>query len=244
MGYAILSHAMNKQENKKTDSATLDGAALKLVRPAGNDTIDAAAVALDALAIAATGLLEARRELEKAEAEAMKNGANLAARIKDAADRLHKEAEKRRTSADAYNGAVSGKCLEVARIHPEINGVLPALMQYATGEVKIDGAVTTLFNGWVREIKPKVTDANRAALAAFKPVRRNPPDTSALEVPDAVAGAFARLDAARTRYETACRTLADALYVCRDCNAALAAEAATEAESVKRALELQAERDA
>ena len=55
---------MNKQENKKTDSATLDGAALKLVRPAGNDTIDAAAVALDALAIAATGLLEARRELE------------------------------------------------------------------------------------------------------------------------------------------------------------------------------------
>ena len=235
---------MNKQENKKTDSATLDGAALKLVRPAGNDTIDAAAAALDALAIAATGLLEARRELEKAEAEAMKNGANLAARIKDAADRLHKEAEKRRTSADAYNGAVYGKCLEVARIHPEINGVFPALMQYATGEVKIDGAVTTLFNGWVREIEPKVTDANRAALAAFKPVLRNPPDTSALEVPDAVAGSFARLDAARTRYETACRTLADALYVCRDCNAALAAEAATEAESVKRALELQAERDA
>ena len=210
---------MKKQNTTKTESATLDGAAWKLIRCVGNPTIDAAAVALDALAIAAAEYGTAKLELENAEAEAAKCGAELAERIKGVAGRLRAEADRRRADADAYGAGVSEKCLAVAKIHPAINGVLHALMQYATGE-------------------------NRAAVAAFRPVRRNPPDTSALEVPDAVAGAFARLEAARTRYETACRTLADALYVCRDCNAALAAEAATEAESVKRALELQAERDA
>ncbi len=236
---------MKKLSNiRKTESATLDGAAWKLIRCVGNPTIDAAAVALDALAIAVAEHGAAKIELDKAEAEAAKCGAELAERIKGVAGRLRAEADRRRADADAYGAGVSEKCLQVAKIHPMINGVLSALMQYATGEVKIDGAATALINGWPREFTPEVSDANRAAVAAFKPVRRNPPDTSALEVPDAVAGAFARLEAARTRYETACRTLADALYVCRDCNAALAAEAATEAESVKRALELQAERDA
>ncbi len=236
---------MKKQENmKKTDPATLDGAAWKLIRCVGNPTIDAAAVALDALAIAVAEHGAAKIELDKAEAEAAKCGAELAERIRGAADRLRAEADRRRDDAEAYAAGVSEKCLQVAKIHPMINGVLSALMQYATGEVKIDGAAMALINGWPREFTPEVTDANRAAVAAFKPVRRNPPDTSALEVPDAVAGAFTRLESARTRYETACRTLADALYVCRDCNAALAAEAETEAESVKRALELQVERDA
>lgn len=242
---AILLPAMKKQGNiRKTDPATLDGAAVRLIRCVGNPTIDAAAVALDALAIAAAEYGTAKLELENAEAEAAKCGAEIAERIKAVADRLRAEADRRRADADAYGAGVSEKCLQVAKIHPMINGVLSALMQYATGEARIDGAVTALINGWPREFTPEVTDANRAAVAAFKPVRRNPPDTSALEVPDAVAGAFARLEAARTRYDTACRTLADALYVSRDCNAALADEAATEAESVKRALELQAERDA
>lgn len=235
---------MKKQNTTKTESATLDGAAWKLIRCVGNPTIDAAAVALDALAIAAAEYGTAKLELENAEAEAAKCGAELAERIKGVAGRLRAEADRRRADADAYGAGVSEKCLAVAKIHPAINGVLHALMQYATGEARIDGAATALINGFPREFVPEITDANRAAVAAFRPVRRNPPDTSALEVPDAVAGAFARLEAARTRYETACRTLADALYVCRDCNAALAAEAATEAESVKRALELQAERDA
>lgn len=235
---------MKKLSNtRKTESATFDGVAWKAVQAVGNPTIDAAAVALDALAIAVAEHGAAKIELDKAEAEAAKCGAELAERIKGVAGRLRAEADRRRADADAYGEAVASKCVEVAKIHPGISGEIFLLRKYAAGEARI-GEPATYFNGWEKEYVPEVTDANRAAVAAFKPVRRNPPDTSALEVPDAVAGAFARLDAARTRYETACRTLADALYVCRDCNAALAAEAATEAESVKRALELQAERDA
>ena len=49
---------------------------------------------------------------------------------------------------------------------------------------------------------------------------------------------------ARTRYETACRALLDALAVCEGCNAALSAEAAIEAETVEKAAAIQAERDA
>ncbi len=235
---------MKKVNTKKTETATLDGAAWKLVQAVGNPTIDAAAVALDALAIAVAEHGAAKIELEKAEAEAAKCGAELAERIRGVAGRLRAEADRRRADADAYSEAVASKCVEVSRLHPKLNGELFGLRQYATGEAAIDRPAQTFMNGFPREFTPEVSDANRAAVAAFRPVRRNPPDTSALEVPDAVAGAFARLDAARTRYDTACRTLADALYVSRDCNAALADEAATEAESVKRALELQAERDA
>ena len=161
-GKCYTGAAMKKQVNmKKTDPATLDGAAWKLVQPVGNPTIDAAAVALDALAIAAAEYGTAKLELEKAEAEAAKCGAEIAERIKAAADRLRAEADRRRADADAYAAGVSEKCLQVAKIHPAINGVLPALMQYATGEVKIDGAATALINGWPREFTPEVTDANR-----------------------------------------------------------------------------------
>ena len=86
---------------------------------------------------------------------------------------------------------------------------------------------------------------NRAALAAFKPLRRNPPDTSALRVSaGAEAAPFSGLIAARARYETACQALADTLKICEDALSALAAEADAEAGSVEKAAAIQAQRDA
>lgn len=229
--------------NERKNAVTFDGAAWKAVQAADNGTIRSGADALDALAIVAGEWLEARQALEKAETEAAAAGKRGVAAIKAVADRLREAAEKRTAEHEAYTRAVSEKCYEVAKIHPDLSGNLPPLMQYATGEARIDGPAT-YFHGWVKNYVPEVTDANRASMAAFKPVRRNPPDTSALRIPDDVASPFSALAEARTRYETACRALLDALSVCEGCNAALAAEAAIEAETIEKAAAIQEERDA
>ncbi len=229
--------------NERKNAVTLDGAAWKAVQAADNGTIRSGADALDALAIVAGEWLEAQQALEKAETEAAAAGKRGVAAIKAVADRLREAAEKRAADAGAYGEAVASKCCEVAKIHPDLAGNIVPLMQYATGEARI-GEPAKYFNGWAKDYVPEVTDANRAAMAAFKPVRRNPPDTSALRIPDDVASPFSALAEARTRYETACRALLDALSVCEGCNAALAAEAAIEAETVEKAAAIQEERDA
>ena len=228
---------------EKKNAVTLDGAAWKAVQAADNGTIRSGADALDALAIVAGEWLEARQALEKAEAEAAAVGKRGVAAIKAVADRLREEAEKRAADTNEYGEAVSMRCVEVAAIHPDLSGNFPSLMKYATGETAINKPVE-YFNGWVKEYVPHVTDKNRAAMAAFRPVRRALPDTSAIRVPDDVASTFSALAKARTRYETACSALADALFVCEGCNAALAAEAAIEAETIEKAVAIQAERDA
>ena len=230
-------------KTKKKSAVTLDGAAWKAVKAAGNETIRGAADAMEVLALAAGEWLEARQALEKAEAEAAAAGKRGVAAIKAAADRLRETAEKRTAEHDAYMLAVSGKCYEVADIHPDLSGNIPPLMRYATGEVRI-GEPTTYFNGWVKDYVPEVTDENRAAMDAFRPVRRTPPDTSAIRIPDGVASIFSALAEARTRYRTACNVLADALAVYESNEAALSAEVETEAETVENAAAIQAERDA
>ena len=229
--------------NERKSAVTFDGAAWKAVKAADNGTIRSGADALDALAIVAGEWLEAQQALEKAEAEAAAAGKRGVAAIKSVADRLREAAEKRTAEHEAYTRAVSEKCYEVAKIHPDLSGNLPPLMQYATGEARIDGPAK-YFNGWMKDYVPEVTDANRASMAAFKPVRRNPPDTSALRIPDDVASPFSALAEARTRYRTACNVLADALAVYESNEAALSAEVETEAETVENAAAIQAERDA
>ena len=230
------------KNEKKT--GTLDGAAWKAVKAADNGTINTAAEAADALSIAAGEWLEARLAVEKAEADAAAAGKRGVAAIKAVADRLRGEVEKRRKAADTYGEELFAKEAEVAALHPDLCGVLSALIPYATGEVKIDKPLTYIA-GYEREYAPEVTSANRAALAAFKPLRRNPPDTSALRVSaGAEAAPFSGLIAARTRYETACQALADTLKICEDALSALAAEADAEAGSVEKAAAIQAQRDA
>ena len=248
MAYVILA-AMEQQaqrSNMKNEikTATLDGVAWKAVKAADNGTINTAAEAADALSIAAGEWLEARLAVEKAEADAAAAGKRGVAAIKAVADRLHDKIKKRKKATDAYGEELFAKEAEVATLHPGLCGVLAALMQYATGEVKIDKPLAYIdLTG--REYVPEVTDENRAALAAFKPLRRNPPDTSALRVSvGAEAAPFSGLIAARTRYETACQALADTLKIYEDALSALAAEADAEAESVEKALAIQAERDA
>ena len=233
---------MTKQTDNKQNPATLDGAAWKAVRCAGNGTIDNAAVALDALAVAMRGWSDARRELADAEAEAAKSCEGSAAEVNNVADRLRGEADRRRAEADAHTTAVAEKCLEAAKLHPVLSGNLPSLMQYATGEVGIDKPVMYLFGG-MREYVPEVTDANKSAFSAFRPVLRNPPDTSALAVPDTLAAAFVRMAEARERYDAACKTLADTLAMFRDSSADLTEEAEVEAESVAEAVRIQRERN-
>ena len=237
---------MKKQVNmKKTESATLlDGAALKAVTPAGNDTIGDAAVGLDALALALREWCEARRELDRAEADVAKRGEAIAAEVKSAAVRLRGEADRRRAEADAYAEAVNAKCVQVAALHPALTGHLLSLRQYATGEYPVDKPVP-IYNLGGREYVPKVNDDNRAALAAFKPVRRNPPDTSALRLlAEATLAPVRALCDARARYEAACQKLADVRCVSDDSGAALAAATEAEAVSVEKAVAIQAERDA
>lgn len=237
---------MKKQLNtKKTKSATLDGAAWKAVTPAGNDTIGDAAVGLDALALALREWCDARRELDRAEADVAKRGDAIAAEVKSAAVRLRGEADRRRAEADAYTEAINAKCVEVAALHPALTGHMLSLRQYATGEYPVDKPVP-IYNLGGREYVPRVNDDNRAALAAFKPVRRNPPDTSALQLPPAEAtlAPVRALCDARARYEAACRKLADVRCVSDDSGAALAAAIEAEAASVEKALATQAERDA
>ena len=233
---------MTKTAHTKQDAPALDGAAWKAVRQVGNGTIDNAAIALDALAVAMRGWGDARRELADAEAEAAKSCEGCAAEASRIADRLRGEADRRRAEADAHTTAVCEKCYEVAKLHPQLTGNLPPLMQYAAGEVGIDKPVTCL-HGAAREYVPEVTDANRDALAAFKPVLRNPPDTSALAVSDGLAAAFVRMAEARERYDAACKTLADALAMFRDSSADLTEEAEVEAESVAEAVRIQRERN-
>jgi len=233
---------MTNQSENKTDSATLDGAAWKSVKCAGNATIDNAAVALDALAVAMRGWCEARRELAEAEEDAMECCESICAEVESAADRLRGEADKRRADADAHTAAVQAKCCEVAKLHPSLAGNVVPLMQYATGEAAIASPVTYI-HGNVREYVPEVTDANKDALAAFQPVRRTSPDTSALEVPAALPGAFSRMAEARKKYGDACRVLTDTMAMFRDSQADLADETATEAESIKKAFAIQRDRD-
>lgn len=230
------------KNEKKT--GTLDGAAWKAVKAADNGSITNVAEAADALSIAAGEWLEARLAVEKAEAAAVAAGKRGVAAIKAVADRLRGEVEKRRKASDAYGEELFAKEAEVAALHPDLCGVLAALIPYATGEVRIDKPLTYII-GYEREYVPEVTDANRAALAAFKPLRRNPPDTSAIRVSAAEeAATFSGLIAARTRYETACQALADTLKIYEDTSSTLAAEADAEAESVEKAAAIQAQRDA
>lgn len=230
----------------KTDkkTITLDGEALKALKAADNGTINAAAEAGSALSIAADEWIEARLAMEKAEEAAAATGKRSIAAIKAVADSLRGEAEKRGKAITAYSEELIAKEYEVAVIYPELNGVLAALKPYAVGEVGIDKPLTYAI-GWERKFVPNVTDANRAAIAAFKPLRRNVPDTSAIRVSaGAEAATFSGLIAARKRYETACQALADTLEIYEGAEAALAAEADDEAESVEKAAAIQAERDA
>lgn len=230
----------------KTDkkTITLDGEALKALKAADNGTINAAAEAGYALSIAADEWIEARLAMEKAEEAAAATGKRSIAAIKAVADSLRGEAEKRGKAITAYSEELIAKEYEVAVIYPELNGVLAALKPYAVGEVGIDKPLTYAI-GWERKFVPNVTDANRAAIAAFKPLRRNVPDTSAIRVSaGAEAATFSGLIAARKRYETACQALADTLEIYEGAEAALAAEADDEAESVEKAAAIQAERDA
>ena len=230
------------KNEKKT--GTLDGAAWKAVKAADNGSITNVAEAADALSIAAGEWLEARLAVEKAEAAAVAAGKRGVAAIKAVADRLRGEVEKRKKASDAYGEELFAKESEVAALHPELSGILAALIPYATGEVRIDKPLTYII-GYEREYVPEVTDANRAALAAFKPLRRNPPDASAIRVSAAAeAATFSGLIAARTRFETACQALADTLKIYEDTSSTLAAEADAEAESVEKAAAIQAQRDA
>ena len=235
--------AMTKKPIDRNQVPALDGGAWKAVRPVGNDLVDNAAVALDALAVAVRGWCAAKQELSDAEAEASKCGETVAAEAGATADRLRGEAERRRGEADAYAEAVSVKCCEVARIHPGLSGAMLPLRQYATGETPVDKPMQFCHPCGVREFIPEVTDANRAAMAAFAPVLRNPPDTSALAVSDGLAAAFTRMAEARERYDAACKTLVDALVMFRDSKADLVEEAEVETESVAEAVRIQRERN-
>lgn len=230
----------------KTDkkTITLDGEALKALKAADNGTINTAAEAGYALSIAADEWIEARLAMEKAEEAAAATGKRSIAAIKAVADSLRGEAEKREKATDAYYSELFVKEYEVAALYPELSGILQALGKYASGEIKIDKPLTETdysFRGYV----PNVTDANRAAIAAFKPLRCNVPDTSAIRVSaEAEAATFSGLIAARKRYETAYQALADTLKIYEDVSSALAVEADAEAVSVEKAAAIQAERDA
>ena len=230
----------------KTDkkTITLDGEALKALKAADNGTITAAAEAGYALSIAADEWIEARLAMEKAEEAAAATGKRSIAAIKAVADSLRGEAEKRGKAITAYGDELMAKEYEVAVIYPELNGVFFALRRYAVGEVGIDKPMQHIDpagHGFV----PEITDANRAAIAAFKPLRRNVPDTSAIRVSaGAEAATFSGLIAARKRYETACQALADTLEIYEGASSALAAEADAETESAEKAAAIQAERDA
>lgn len=234
--------ARTKTKAKKTDG-TLDGAALKIVKAADNSIIEATAESVGVLSVVASEWMEARQALRKAEAEAAAIGRRGVAAIEAVAERLYGEAKRRKDAAATYGEAIAVKCCEVAKLHPEINGMIPALMQYAKGEIGITEPVSFV-HGWVREYKPEVTNKNRAALAAFRPVRCDPPDTSAIRLAvGAEVECLARLSSARARYETACRSLADALKVYESCKDALDEEADAEAKSIEKAAAAQAERD-
>ena len=231
---------MKKQALKKHDArVALDGAAWNAVRPVANGTIDAAAVALRALAAAMRGWIDARRELADAEADAAKTCDIDAAEAANIAERLRAEADTRRAEADNFNASVTGKCIEVARLHPALAGLPLPLRLYATGEVRIADPVPTMRG----EYTPETTDANRAAFDAFRPVLRNAPETDALAIPQELAGATFRMAEARALYDAACKALDDAIAMFRDARADLAEEAEVEVESVAEAVRIQTGRD-
>lgn len=231
-----------KTKAKKLDG-TLDGVAWKIVDAADNSLIKATAESIGVLSVVASEWMEARRALQKAEADAAAIGNRGVAAIRAVADRLCGESRRRVDSATTYNEAVTAKCCEVAKLYPEINGMIAALMQYAKGEIGITEPVAFV-HGWAREYKPEVTSKNRAALAAFRPVRCDPPDTSAIRLAiGAEIENLARFAAARERYEMACRSLVDALKVYEDCKGALDEEADAEAKSIEKATAVQSERD-
>lgn len=234
--------AKTKIKAKKIDG-TLDGVALKIVKAADNSIIEATAESVGVLSVVASEWMEARKALRKAEADAAAIGSHGVETIEAVAESLHGEAERRTDAAATYGEAVAAKCCEVAKLYPEINGIIVALMPYAKGEIGITEPVSFV-NGWVREYKPEVTNKNRAALAAFRPARCDPPDTSAIRLAVvAEIESLARLTSARERYETACRSLADALRVYRSCKEALDEEADAEAKSIEKATAVQVERD-
>lgn len=148
--------AKTKTKAKKTDG-TLDGAAFNIVKAADNSIIDATAESVGVLSVVASEWMEARQALRKAEAEAAAIGRRGVAAIEAVAERLCGEAKRRKDAAVTYSEAITAKCCEVAKLYPEINGMISALMRYARGEIGITEPVSFV-HGWVREYKPEVTN--------------------------------------------------------------------------------------
>ena len=181
-------------------------------------------------------------ELERVTAEVRVSVNYDVADMRDAAERLRREAERRRAELEAYGEAVGKKRTEVEKIHPKLAGVIQALTPYATGEIGITDPVDTC-DMILRTFVPEVTDANAKAIEDFKPVRRSPPDTAAIRK-TVNTGAISRLVEAQARYETACRKLADAMKDHIDRRGKLLLEANKEQKSVEAAVALQNKRDA
>ena len=225
---------------EKATETTLDGMAWKSVNTVDNAAIDAAAESLEALSAATEEWAAAKRELERVITEVRVSVNYDVADMKDAAERLRREAEKRRAELEAYGEAVAEKRAEVAKIHPKLTGVIQALTPYATGEIGITDPVDT-HDMILQTFAPEVTDAK--AIEDFKPVRRSPPDTAAIRK-TVNTGAISRLVEAQARYETACRKLADAIKDHIDRRGKLLLEANKEQKSVEAAVALQNKRDA
>lgn len=230
---------------QKATQKTIDGAAWKLVKPVDNAAIDATAESLDALSAATEEWFAAERELHRITVEVNVSVNYDAADMRDAAERLRREAKKRRAESDAYNEAVMDKMAEVEKIHPEIAGTIQAITPYATGEIEITNPVEYMHGPILRSFAPEVTDANAKAIKDFKPVRRAPPDCAVIrKTAYTHTGAIFRFVEARARHEAACRKLAEAMKAYIDHMTPLLLEANKEQKSVEAAVALQSKRDA
>lgn len=227
---------------EKATETTLDGMAWKTVNTVDNAAIDAAAESLEALSAATEEWAAAKRKLDNITLEVNVSINYDIADMRDAAERLRREAEKRRAELEAYGEAVGKKRAEVEKIHPKLAGVIQALTPYATGEIGITDPVDTC-DMILQTFVPEVTDANAKAIKDFKPVRRSPPDTAAIRK-TVYTDAISRLVEAQARYETACRKLADAIKDHIDRRGKLLLEANKEQKSVEAAVALQNKRDA
>ena len=227
---------------EKATETTLDGMAWKTVNTVDNAAIDAAAESLEALSAATEEWAAAKRKLHIITLEVNVSINYDAADMRDAAERLRREAERRRAELEAYGEAVGKKRTEVEKIHPKLAGVIQALTPYATGEIGITDPIEYVHGPILRTFAPEVTDASAKAIEDFEPVRRSPPDTAAIRK-TVNTGAISRLVEAQARYETACRKLADAMKDHIDRRGKLLLEANKEQESVEAAVALQNKRD-
>jgi len=235
-----------KKANDTPITTLLDGTSARELNPASVRTITEAADALDALATAAHEWNAARTKLKATEdnvADIIKKSGTAAVRA--IGDRLREEIATRAAADEKYNEDVWENCYKVAAIHKGIPVQPFGLRGWADGSTPIDKPLP-YFNGvTASEYPATITDENREAIAAFKPVLKAAPDTSALYVVDTpISAAVRELEVARARCERANAYLTNAYTRYAVATIELEKETTDEAESIEKAVATQNERDA